>query len=130
MVLPCGAGKTIVGMAVMEKFQTETLILTTDITVVRQWITESLDKTTLTEYQVGEYSGEKKEIRSITISTYQILGTADKHRDLLDNCKWGLIIYDEVHTLPAPVFRMTAELQSKRRLGRYGHADSRRWITK
>jgi DNA excision repair protein ERCC-3 len=117
IVLPCGAGKTVVGMAVMAKLQTETLILTTAITAVRQWIVELLDKTTLTDAQIGEYSGEKKEIRPITISTYQILGASEKHRELIDSREWGLIIYDEVHTLPAPVFRMTAELQSKRRLG-------------
>lgn len=117
IVLPCGAGKTIVGMAAMEKLQTETLILTTAITAVRQWIAELLDKTTLTGDQIGEYSGDKKEIKPITVSTYQILGASEKHRELLDNRKWGLIVYDEVHTLPAPVFRMTAELQSKRRLG-------------
>ena len=117
VVLPCGAGKTIVGMAAMEKLQTETLILTTAITAVRQWIAELLDKTTLTDSQIGEYSGEKKEIKPVTITTYQILGASEKHRELIDSRKWGLIIYDEVHTLPAPVFRMTAELQSKRRLG-------------
>lgn len=117
IVLPCGAGKTIVGMAAMEKLQTETLILTTAITAVRQWIAELLDKTTLNGDQIGEYSGDKKEIKPITVSTYQILGASEKHRELLDNRKWGLIVYDEVHTLPAPVFRMTAELQSKRRLG-------------
>lgn len=117
IVLPCGAGKTIVGMAAIEKLQTETLILTTAITAVRQWISELLDKTTLTDDQIGEYSGDKKEIKPITVSTYQILGASEKHRELLDSRKWGLIVYDEVHTLPAPVFRMTAELQSKRRLG-------------
>jgi DNA excision repair protein ERCC-3 len=117
IVLPCGAGKTIVGMAVMAKLQTETLILTTSITAVRQWIAELLDKTTLTADQLGEYSGEKKEIKPVTVSTYQILGISEKHRELIDSREWGLIVYDEVHTLPAPVFRMTAELQSKRRLG-------------
>ncbi|MDR1206445.1 MAG: DEAD/DEAH box helicase, partial [Peptococcaceae bacterium] len=117
IVLPCGAGKTVVGMAVMAKLQTETLILTTAITAVRQWIVELLDKTTLMNTEIGEYSGEKKEIRPVTISTYQILGASEKHRELIDSREWGLIIYDEVHTLPAPVFRMTAELQSKRRLG-------------
>jgi DNA excision repair protein ERCC-3 len=117
IVLPCGAGKTIVGMAVMDKLKTETLILTTAITAVRQWINELLDKTTLTEEQIGEYSGEKKEIRPVTVTTYQILGMSEKHRELINERKWGLIIYDEVHTQPAPVFRMTAELQSKRRLG-------------
>lgn len=117
IVLPCGAGKTIVGMAVMAELQTETLILTTAITAVRQWIAELLDKTTIADSMIGEYSGEKKEIRPVTISTYQILGASEKHRELIDSREWGLIIYDEVHTLPAPVFRLTAELQSKRRLG-------------
>jgi DNA excision repair protein ERCC-3 len=117
IVLPCGAGKTIVGMAVIDILQTETLILTTAITAVRQWIGELLDKTTLEAGQIGEYSGEKKEIKPVTITTYQILGMSEKHRDLINERSWGLIIYDEVHTLPAPVFRMTAELQSKRRLG-------------
>jgi DNA excision repair protein ERCC-3 len=117
IVLPCGAGKTIVGMSVMAKLQTETLILTTAITAVRQWIAELIDKTSLMTEQIGEYSGDKKEIKPVTISTYQILGASERHRELINSREWGLIIYDEVHTLPAPVFRMTAELQSKRRLG-------------
>jgi DNA excision repair protein ERCC-3 len=117
IVLPCGAGKTIVGMSVMVKLQTETLILTTAITAARQWIAELIDKTSLTSDQIGEYSGDKKEVKPVTISTYQILGTSERHRELINSREWGLIIYDEVHTLPAPVFRMTAELQSKRRLG-------------
>jgi DNA excision repair protein ERCC-3 len=117
IVLPCGAGKTIVGMSVMACLQTETLILTTAITAVRQWIAELLDKTSLEADRIGEYSGDKKEIMPVTVSTYQILGVSEKHRELIDSRQWGLIIYDEVHTLPAPVFRMTAELQSKRRLG-------------
>lgn len=117
IVLPCGAGKTIVGMGIMTKLQTETLILTTAITAARQWIAELLDKTTLTEDLLGEYSGERKQIRPVTISTYQILSMSDTHRELISSRDWGLIIYDEVHTLPAPIFRMTAELQSKRRLG-------------
>ncbi len=117
VVLPCGAGKTIVGMAIMSMLQKETLILTTAITAVRQWIAELLDKTTLDADMVGEYSGERKEICPITVTTYQILSASEKHRTLIDSREWGLIVYDEVHTLPAPVFRMTAELQSKRRLG-------------
>jgi DNA excision repair protein ERCC-3 len=117
IVLPCGAGKTIVGIAAMAKLQTETLILTTAITAIRQWISELVNKTTLTADQIGEYSSDKKEIKPVTISTYQILGVSEKHRELINSREWGLIIYDEVHTLPAPVFRMTAELQSKRRLG-------------
>jgi DNA excision repair protein ERCC-3 len=117
IVLPCGAGKTIVAIAVMEKLQTETLVLTTAITAVRQFIAELLDKTTLAEDQIGEYTGEKKELKPVTISTYQILGASERHREIMDSREWGLIIYDEVHMLPAPVFRMTAELQSKRRLG-------------
>jgi DNA excision repair protein ERCC-3 len=122
IVLPCGAGKTIVGITAMAEFQTETLILTTSITAARQWADELLDKSNLTAEQIGEYSGEKKEIRPVTISTYQILSAKDrseaqKHFQLFSRRNWGFIIYDEVHTLPAPVFRITAELQAKRRLG-------------
>jgi DNA excision repair protein ERCC-3 len=117
IVLPCGAGKTIVGIAVMDKLQTETLIVTTSITAVRQFINELLDKTTLQSDQIGEYSGERKEVRPITVTTYQIMGMSETHRELIDQRNWGLIIYDEVHTLPAPVFRKTAEMQAKRRLG-------------
>lgn len=123
IVLPCGAGKTIVGIAVMERLQCETLILTTNITASRQWKSELLDKTDLKEDQIGEYSGERKEIRPITIATYNILTyrkTKDDHFPhfgIFNQGNWGLIIYDEVHLLPAPVFRFTAELQSRRRLG-------------
>ena len=123
IVLPCGAGKTIVGMAVMEKVGAETLILTTGITALRQWIGELLDKTWLTEQDIGEYSGEIKEIKPITVTTYQTLTQRrDKdspftHFGLFNSRNWGLIIYDEVHMLPAPVFRITSEIQSKRRLG-------------
>jgi len=123
VVLPCGAGKTVVGMAIMEKINTETLILTTGITALRQWRTELLDKTTISAGDIGEYSSEKKEIKPITITTYQILTKRkDKdspfiHFDIFNKRNWGLIIYDEVHTLPAPVFRITSEIQSKRRLG-------------
>lgn len=123
IVLPCGAGKTVTGMAVMDKLNTETLILTTNITAVRQWKHELLDKTSITEENIGEYSGEVKEIKPITVATYQILTHRnDKshsftHLDLFSKKNWGLIIYDEVHMLPAPVFRMTAEIQAIRRLG-------------
>lgn len=120
IVLPCGAGKTIVGIGAMQCYQMETLILTTSITAVRQWIAELLDKTTLTADQIGEYSGERKEIRPVTVSTYQIVslrGTEFAHFSLMSSRSWGLIIYDEVHTLPAPMFRLTAELQARRRLG-------------
>jgi DNA excision repair protein ERCC-3 len=122
VVLPCGAGKTIVGIGAMSKLNTETLILTTSITAVRQWASELLEKTALTKEQVGEYSGERKEILPVTISTYQILSARgkddeQKHFKLFSERNWGFIIYDEVHTLPAPVFRITAELQAKRRLG-------------
>lgn len=89
IVLPCGAGKTIVGMAAMAKLQTETLVLTTAITAVRQWIAELIDKTTLTDEQIGEYSGDRKEIKPITISTYQILGASEKHRELINSRQWG-----------------------------------------
>ncbi len=123
VVLPCGAGKTIIGASVMEKVQASTLILATNITAVRQWITELLDKTTLTEDQIGEYSGRKKEIKPVTVSTYQIMtyrksrNDEFKHMELFDERNWGLIIYDEVHLLPAPVFQATAGLQARRRLG-------------
>lgn len=123
VVLPCGAGKTMVGIAVMERLQVQTLILTTNITASRQWQTELLDKTDLSPNQIGEYSGERKEIRPVTTATYHILtyrkkkGDEFPHFNLFNQGNWGLIIYDEVHLLPAPVFRFTAELQSRRRLG-------------
>ncbi|WP_343380901.1 DNA repair helicase XPB [Candidatus Bathycorpusculum sp.] len=122
IVLPCGAGKTIVGIKAMAELKTETLILTTSITAVRQWISELLHKTNLSPELIGEYSGEKKDIKPITISTYQIISAKDRageqnHFKLFSERNWGFIIYDEVHTLPAPVFRITAELQAKRRLG-------------
>ncbi|MCB0156271.1 MAG: DEAD/DEAH box helicase [Anaerolineae bacterium] len=132
IVLPCGAGKTIVGLSVMNQMQCSTLILTPNTVSVRQWIDELLDKTTLTDEEVGEYSGQRKEIRPVTISTYQTMtyrkrgsktnggpATLDQfpHFDLFDKRNWGLIIYDEVHLLPAPVFSVTAELQARRRLG-------------
>ena len=123
IVLPCGAGKTVVGMAVMERVGAETLILTTGITALRQWISELLDKTLLSRQDIGEYSGEVKEIKPVTITTYQTLTQRrDKdspftHFELFNSRNWGLVIYDEVHMLPAPVFRATSEIQSKRRLG-------------
>ncbi|MCP4456296.1 MAG: DEAD/DEAH box helicase family protein [Planctomycetes bacterium] len=123
IVLPCGAGKTIVGMACMTLVQSSTLILTTSITAVRQWKAELLDKTLLQEDQIGEYSGHSKEILPVTIATYNILtwrkhkDEAFKHLDLFDERNWGLIIYDEVHLLPAPVIQVTATLQARRRLG-------------
>jgi DNA excision repair protein ERCC-3 len=121
VVLPCGAGKTLVGMGTMAALQTHTLILVTNITSARQWRDELLDKTTLTEEQIGEYHGQRKQIRPVTIATYQVLTTRRKdtypHYDLMARAEFGFIIYDEVHLLPAPVFRMTAELQAKRRLG-------------
>src|SRR5581483_4908039 len=156
LVLPCGAGKTIIGMQAMAKAQMETLIIVTGITAARQWKDELLDKTTLTEEMIGEYSGDRKEIRPVTIATYQVLtarrdakkrgkrgGNGDHadfvemdewaetefkeetpgadegyyHLDLFNRQNWGLIIYDEVHLLPAPVFRITAEIQARRRLG-------------
>lgn len=122
-VLPCGAGKTIVGMKVMQMLQTSTLILSTNVAAVHQWIDELLDKTDLPEEQIGEYSGETKNIRPVTVATYQIVTwRPDKnapfpHFNIFHAQNWGLIIYDEVHLLPAPVFRVTAELQSTRRLG-------------
>ena len=123
IVLPCGAGKTIVGMGCMNRIGQTTVILTTNITALRQWRDELLDKTTLTEEQIGEYSGEVKDIRPVTLTTYQILTYRKSrqenfiHLDLFQSRNWGLIIYDEVHLLPAPVFRAVADLQTKRRLG-------------
>jgi DNA excision repair protein ERCC-3 len=123
ITLPCGAGKTIVGMACMERLQSSTLILSTGITAARQWISELLDKTTLDEDQIAEYSGAKKDVRPVTVATYQIMTWRDDresdfaHLTLFDQRNWGLIIYDEVHLLPAPVFRVTAGLQARRRLG-------------
>ncbi len=130
VVLPCGAGKTVVGMGTMAQADTHTLILTPSTIAVRQWISELLDKTSLTAEQVGEYSGDKKEIRPVTITTYQMLtyrpfkvdrATGEigefPHFDIFTKHDWGLIIYDEVHLLPAPIFRITAEIQARRRLG-------------
>lgn len=123
VVLPCGAGKTIVGMGVMQLVGAETLILVTNTLSIRQWKNEILDKTDIPEEDIGEYSGEVKDIKPITIATYNILTHRKKkggdftHFHLFSAKNWGLIIYDEVHLLPAPVFRMTSELQSKRRLG-------------
>ena len=123
IVLPCGAGKTIVGMACMAAVQASTLVLTTSVTASRQWIAEILDKTTLSADQVGEYNGSSKEVRPVTVATYNIMtwrprGDAEfAHLKLFDQRNWGLIIYDEVHLLPAPVFQVTAGLQARRRLG-------------
>ena len=123
IVLPCGAGKTVVGLACMARLQTSTLVLTTSVTATRQWIAELMDKTTLPGEAIGEYNGHTKDIRPVTIATYNILTwRADKtgrfaHLELFDQRDWGLIIYDEVHLLPAPVFQVTAGLQARRRLG-------------
>lgn len=136
VVLPCGAGKTVVGLAALELAQTQTLILCPNTVAVRQWQTELIDKTTLTAAEIGEYTGERKEIRPVTIATYQILthragkssnpdGEGEPgisidefpHLKIFNERNWGLIIYDEVHLLPAPVFRITAEIQARRRLG-------------
>jgi DNA excision repair protein ERCC-3 len=121
VVLPCGAGKTIVGAATMAKIQTNTLILVTNTVSARQWRSELLAKTSLKEEDIAEYSGSSKEIAPITIATYQILTTKRKgefaHLELLNARDWGLIVYDEVHLLPAPIFKMTADLQARRRLG-------------
>lgn len=121
VVLPCGAGKTIVGAASMARSGTTTLILVTNTVSARQWRDELLRRTSLTEDEIGEYSGARKEIRPVTIATYQVLTTRRKgvytHLELLDARDWGLILYDEVHLLPAPIFRMTADLQTRRRLG-------------
>ncbi|HUG83777.1 MAG TPA: DNA repair helicase XPB [Euzebya sp.] len=130
LVLPCGAGKTIIGLAAMVQAGTRTLVIATSVSAARQWIAEALDKTDLTPDLIGEYSGYKKEARPLTVATYQILtwaqpGVADDadeelahpHLSLLNRQPWGLIIYDEVHLLPAPVFRATARIQAIRRLG-------------
>lgn len=123
IVLPCGAGKTIVGMKIMEMLKTSTLIITTNISAVHQWIDELLDKTDLTSDKVSEYSGETKTIKQVTVATYQVLTwRPDKdgpypHFSIFHKRHWGLIIYDEVHMLPAPVFRVVAELQAVRRVG-------------
>ncbi len=121
VVLPCGAGKTIVGAAAMARAQATTLILVTSTVSARQWKAELLARTTLTEDEIGEYSGARKEIRPVTIATYQVMTTRRKgvlpHLEVFDSRDWGLIIYDEVHLLPAPIFRFTADIQSRRRLG-------------
>jgi DNA excision repair protein ERCC-3 len=132
VVLPCGAGKTMVGMAAIERLQCATLILTTNTVAARQWISELLDKTSLGEESIGEYSGLRKQVRPVTISTYQMMTYRPRrsaqdertkaeeeypHFALFNEQDWGLIIYDEVHLLPAPVFRITAEIQARRRLG-------------
>ena len=121
VVLPCGAGKTIVGAAAMATAKTNTLILVTNTVSARQWKAELLKRTTLTEDEIGEYSGSLKEVKPVTIATYQILTTKRKaeyaHLALLNANDWGLIVYDEVHLLPAPIFKMTADLQARRRLG-------------
>ena len=123
IVLPCGAGKTIVGIAAMALVQRSTLVLTTSITAVKQWHREILDKTDLTDDQVAEYTGETKNFAPVTLATYQIVTyRPDKTEDfphfkIFEERDWGLIIYDEVHLLPAPVFRVTAQIQARRRLG-------------
>ncbi|MBO1769556.1 DNA repair helicase XPB [Agrococcus sp. TF02-05] len=121
VVLPCGAGKTIVGAAAMAATDTTTLILVTNTVSARQWRAELLARTSLTEDEIGEYSGASKEIKPVTIATYQILtvkrGGEYAHLGVLDALDWGLIVYDEVHLLPAPVFKLTADLQARRRLG-------------
>jgi DNA excision repair protein ERCC-3 len=121
VVLPCGAGKTLVGAGAMARSSTTTLILVTNTVSARQWRDELIKRTSLTPDEIGEYSGSRKEIRPVTIATYQVLTVRRKgmypHLELLDARDWGLIVYDEVHLLPAPVFRMTADLQARRRLG-------------
>lgn len=123
LVLPCGAGKTVIGIAAMGKLNCATLILTSSSTSVRQWKREILDKTELAEDMVGEYTGDQKEVRPVTIATYQMLTYRKSkqepfvHMDLFNKRDWGLIVYDEVHLLPAPVFRVTADIQATRRLG-------------
>lgn len=123
IVLPCGSGKTIVGLEIMSRLKTNTLIVTTNVAAVHQWMNEILDKTTLTAEEVGEYTGNLKEEKAVTVCTYQVLTYRRSkdgpfaHMDLLTKGQWGLIIYDEVHMLPAPVFKVTAELQATFRVG-------------
>ncbi|RAG83255.1 helicase [Streptacidiphilus pinicola] len=121
VVLPCGAGKTLVGAAAMARAKATTLILVTNTVSARQWKHELVKRTSLTEDEIGEYSGTRKEIRPVTIATYQVMTTKRKgvypHLELFDSRDWGLIVYDEVHLLPAPVFKFTADLQARRRLG-------------
>ncbi|WFE23175.1 DEAD/DEAH box helicase [Solwaraspora sp. WMMD937] len=121
VVLPCGAGKTLVGAAAMAEAKATTLILVTNTVAGRQWKRELVARTSLTADEIGEYSGERKEIRPVTIATYQVLTSRRKgaftHLDLFNARDWGLVIYDEVHLLPAPIFRFTADLQARRRLG-------------
>jgi DNA excision repair protein ERCC-3 len=123
IVLPCGAGKTVVGMGIMSQVGETVLVLVTNVTAARQWKRELIDKTTLSEKEIGEYSGEAKEVKPVTIATYQILTYRGKkggnfiHLEVLNKQNWGLVIYDEVHLLPAPVFRFATEVQGKRRLG-------------
>ncbi|MFF4876916.1 DNA repair helicase XPB [Micromonospora sp. NPDC000668] len=121
VVLPCGAGKTLVGAAAMAEAKATTLILVTNTVAGRQWKRELIARTSLTEEEIGEYSGERKEIRPVTIATYQVLtarrGGTFTHLDLFGARDWGLVVYDEVHLLPAPIFRFTADLQARRRLG-------------
>jgi DNA excision repair protein ERCC-3 len=123
LVLPCGAGKTVIAIACMARLQTHTLVLTTNVTAVKQWKQELLDKTTLKDEDIGLYTGDTKEIRPVTIATYQILtyrkskGAPFEHFRIFQAANWGLVVHDEVHMLPAPVFRAVAELQAKRRLG-------------
>jgi DNA excision repair protein ERCC-3 len=121
VVLPCGAGKTMVGAAIMADLKANTLILVTNTVAARQWRDELLEKTSLTEEDIAEYSGSSKNLGPVTIATYQILTTKRKneftHLALLNARDWGLIIYDEVHLLPAPIFKMSADLQARRRLG-------------
>src|SRR5262245_22624384 len=123
IVLPCGAGKTIVGIGAMARVNRRTLVLTTNVTAVTQWRRELLEKTGLTDDDVGEYTGARKDVKPVTIATYQILTHRKSktdpftHLELFRRGDWGLVIYDEVHLLPAPVFRMTAGIQATRRLG-------------
>ncbi|MGW4424686.1 DNA repair helicase XPB [Streptosporangium sp. NPDC004631] len=121
VVLPCGAGKTIVGAAAMAQVRATTLILVTNTVSAHQWKQELLNRTSLSEDEIGEYTGTKKEIRPVTIATYQVMTTRRqgvyRHLELFDARDWGLIVYDEVHLLPAPIFRMTADLQARRRVG-------------
>src|SRR5262249_23719442 len=123
VVLPCGAGKTIVGLAALVCVGARALVLTTSTLAARQWIDELLDKTDVVRDVVGEYTGARKDVRPITVATCHMPTHRPSregdfpHLEMLRDAGWGLLIYDEVHMLPAPVFRATAELQARRRLG-------------
>jgi DNA excision repair protein ERCC-3 len=130
VVLPCGAGKTLVGLAALAAVASHALVVCTTVSAIRQWIREAVERTSLRAEDVGEWSGQVKQLRPVTFATYHSLVWADPAADpeadlearhpnlrLFNEQAWGLIVYDEVHLLPAPVFRATARIQAVRRLG-------------